>query len=113
MKRLLAERSLQVDANLDLRVEICLLSERFLRFGYRPIHALLKAQGWQVNLKEVQVVIELWREHYNSEQPHSALGYLSSSGGIWGPTAVVSGGSNGSLNGCSACFEQANFGLSR
>jgi transposase InsO family protein len=64
-------------SNLDLRREIRLLSEQFLRFGYRRIHALLKAQGWQVNLKEAQGVIELWREHYNSERPHSTLGYLS------------------------------------
>jgi putative transposase len=40
--------------NLDLRVEIQRLSERFPRFGYRRIHALLQAQGWQVNLKRVR-----------------------------------------------------------
>jgi hypothetical protein len=32
-------------------MEIRLLSERFPRFGYRRIHTLLKAQGWQVNVK--------------------------------------------------------------
>lgn len=29
------------------------------------------------SLPEAQFVIERWREHYNSERPHSALGYLS------------------------------------
>jgi putative transposase len=32
---------------------------------------------WFDSLKEAQVVIELWREHYNHERPHSALVYLS------------------------------------
>jgi hypothetical protein len=39
--------------NVDLHVEIRRLSECFPRFGYRRIHALLKAQGWQVNVKRV------------------------------------------------------------
>ena len=26
-------------------------------------------------LKEAQVVIEHWRNHYNTKRPHSALGY--------------------------------------
>ncbi len=26
-------------------------------------------------LREAQVLIELWRRHYNEERPHSALGY--------------------------------------
>jgi putative transposase len=26
-------------------------------------------------LKEAQVLIELWRNHYNTKRPHSALGY--------------------------------------
>ncbi len=26
-------------------------------------------------LKEAQVIIEHWRNHYNTKQPHSALGY--------------------------------------
>jgi len=32
---------------------------------------------WFDTLKEAQVVIEAWREHYNTERPHSALKYLS------------------------------------
>jgi len=32
---------------------------------------------WFESLKEAQVVIEAWREHYNQERPHSALNYLS------------------------------------
>jgi transposase InsO family protein len=27
------------------------------------------------SLKEAQVVIEMWRNHYNTVRPHSALGY--------------------------------------
>jgi putative transposase len=26
-------------------------------------------------LKEVQIIIEEWRKHYNTKRPHSALGY--------------------------------------
>jgi transposase InsO family protein len=29
------------------------------------------------NLGEAQMVIETWRRHYNEEQPHSSLGYLT------------------------------------
>ena len=28
-------------------------------------------------LKEAQVLIERWRRHYNTERPHSSLGYLT------------------------------------
>jgi hypothetical protein len=27
------------------------------------------------SLREAQVLIERWRRHYNTERPHSALGY--------------------------------------
>jgi len=26
-------------------------------------------------LKEAQIIIESWRNHYNTKRPHSALGY--------------------------------------
>lgn len=26
-------------------------------------------------LREAQILIEQWRKHYNTERPHSALGY--------------------------------------
>ena len=32
---------------------------------------------WLPNLREARVVIEDWRLHYNTERPHSRLGYLS------------------------------------
>ena len=32
---------------------------------------------WLLSLPEVRVVIEDWRQHYNTERPHSQLGYLS------------------------------------
>ena len=35
---------------------------------------------WLLNLREVRVVIEDWRQHYNEEGPHSRLGYLSPEG---------------------------------
>jgi transposase InsO family protein len=33
--------------------------------------------AWEIfySLKEAQVVIEQWRDHYNTRRPHSALGY--------------------------------------
>ena len=27
------------------------------------------------SLREAQIIIELWRKHYNTKRPHSALGY--------------------------------------
>jgi len=32
---------------------------------------------WFDSLKEAQVVIEAWRDHYNQERPHSALNYMA------------------------------------
>ena len=32
---------------------------------------------WLLNLHEARVVIEDWRQYYNTERPHSQLGYLS------------------------------------
>jgi len=32
---------------------------------------------WLLNLREARVVVEDWRHHYNSERPHTRLGYLS------------------------------------
>ena len=32
---------------------------------------------WLLNLREARVVIEDWRQHYNTDRPHSRLGYLS------------------------------------
>ena len=32
---------------------------------------------WLLNLREARVVIEDWRLHYNTQRPHSRLGYLS------------------------------------
>ena len=37
---------------------------------------------WLLNLHEARVVIEDWRQHYNTERPHSQLGYLSPEGFI-------------------------------
>jgi putative transposase len=42
-----------------LRVEIKQLAYKYPRFGYRRIHALLAALGWQVNVKRVR---RIWRE---------------------------------------------------
>tara|TARA_B100001971_G_C18153487_1_gene517190 strand:+ start:330 stop:1169 length:840 start_codon:yes stop_codon:yes gene_type:complete len=35
------------------------------------------SREWLLNLREARVVIEDWRQHYNTERPHSRLGYLS------------------------------------
>lgn len=40
--------------NDALRQEVRRLSYQYVRFGYRRIHALLKEQGWQVNVKRVK-----------------------------------------------------------
>lgn len=32
---------------------------------------------WFRNRAESKVVIEAWRQHYNSQRPHSSLGYLT------------------------------------
>ena len=37
---------------------------------------------WLLNLREARIVIEDWRQHYNTERPHSRLGYLSPEGFI-------------------------------
>lgn len=40
--------------NEALRQEVRRLSYKYVRFGYRRIHALLKEAGWQVNVKRVR-----------------------------------------------------------
>ena len=35
----------------------------------------LLSRGWFNSMREAKVVIESWRKHYNTERPHSALGY--------------------------------------
>ena len=41
-------------------------------------------------LREAQVVIEHWRNHYNTRRPHSALGYRPPA-----PEVVIPKGKNG------------------
>jgi putative transposase len=35
------------------------------------------SREWFSSVKEAQVVIESWRNFYNTERPHSSLGYLT------------------------------------
>ena len=35
------------------------------------------SREWFSSVKEAQVVIEVWRKFYNTERPHSSLGYLT------------------------------------
>ncbi len=35
------------------------------------------SREWFSSVKEAQVVIEIWRNFYNTERPHSSLGYLT------------------------------------
>lgn len=48
------------------------------RWGLRPegLHRdeLLNGEIFYT-LKEAQIIIEQWRQHYNTVRPHSALGY--------------------------------------
>jgi putative transposase len=37
----------------------------------------LLSRRWFSSLREARVVIESWRKYYNTERPHSALGYLT------------------------------------
>lgn len=37
----------------------------------------LLSRTWFSSLREAKVEIELWRQHYNKERPHSALGYMT------------------------------------
>ena len=39
------------------------------------------------SLREAQVVIEMWRKHYNTKRPHSALGYRPPAPVTWRPAA--------------------------
>jgi putative transposase len=34
-------------------------------------------ENWFVKLEEAKCTIEQWRGHYNTERPHSSLGYLT------------------------------------
>lgn len=43
----------------NLRLDIARLAEKYGRYGYRRITALLKAEGWRVNHKRVE---RIWRE---------------------------------------------------
>ncbi len=43
-------------------------------FNGRLRDECLNAEWWG-NLREAQNVIEMWRDHYNTERPHSALNY--------------------------------------
>jgi transposase InsO family protein len=60
MGRTTVRRPPKDDADEDrLRLDMIRLSNRFGRYGYRRITAMLKAEGWRVNHKRVE---RLWRE---------------------------------------------------
>ena len=52
-------QSKQADDEVALRQAIVALAERFGRYGYRRITALLHRQGWRVNHKRVE---RIWRQ---------------------------------------------------
>ena len=43
----------------------------------KPLSKVIRIDESEIfyTLKEAQVVIEHWRNHYNTRRPHSALGY--------------------------------------
>jgi transposase InsO family protein len=49
-------------------------SSTFVKKGARDWQ---KCRDWEIfySLKEAQVVIRAWRDHYNRVRPHSSLGY--------------------------------------
>ena len=70
-----------------LTADIVALATEYGRYGYRRITAMPRAAGWAVNVKrvdriwrpeglaEARILIEGWRQHYNTRRPHSSLGY--------------------------------------
>ena len=65
--------------------------------GYiESFHRRFRDEGlnreWRLNLREARVVIEDWRQHYNTERPHSRLGYLSPEGFIAKPKSLTPNG---------------------
>lgn len=66
------------DANEDrLRLDMVRLSNRYGRYGYRRITAMLKAEGWRVNHKRIE---RLWREEglkVPARQPKRGRLYLN------------------------------------
>ncbi len=93
----------QPDRNAPLRQELIALARQRPRYGYRRLGALLSRRGYRVNHKRLYrlyreehlavrrlrrkrlarpavPIAELsraWREDYNEQRPHSALGYLA------------------------------------
>ena len=78
-----------VEDEAALTAAVIALALQFGRYGYRRITALLRHDGWTVNVKrdellagavfytleEDRVVIEQWRRYHNSIRPHASLGY--------------------------------------
>ena len=50
----------------ELRERLHELAARKRRYGYRRLHVLLRRE-----------LIEEWRLEYNSQRPHSSIGYLA------------------------------------
>ena len=50
----------------------CLTGERF---NARLRDELLNGEIFYSSLAEARIVIEDWRQHYNTKRPHSSLGY--------------------------------------
>ena len=53
------------------------MEKRLYRKLSQPSHDECLSREMLLNLREARVVIEDWRQHYNTERPHSRLGYLS------------------------------------
>jgi putative transposase len=77
-QRTTIRRTPKDDADEDrLRYDIIRLSNRFGRYGYRRITAMLRAEGWRVNHKRVE---RLWREEslkIPKKQPRRGRLYLN------------------------------------
>lgn len=70
----------------DLRSRLCELAQQRRRFGYRRLHILLRRDGIMINRKKTQrpyreeglrVILARWTHDYNTERPHSSLGYAT------------------------------------
>ena len=63
-----SQRYVPVPSDFEVRLVKAMraVADEHPRWGYRRVHALLRSQGWEVNVKRVE---RLWRQHQLSVLP--------------------------------------------